>query len=91
MGLSFQKSEKKSMTSINFLRTLIIIATVLLLGLAIMNHMDFFYIKYIFILSGFSSLVSGLESLYLRERKGIYLVELSLAMIWFYAGFILWQ
>ena len=63
MGLFFIKRGNAKRTKANMiLHTMIAVAMVILLVMAVINGKDFFYIKLIFLLAGISSVVDGIES-----------------------------
>ncbi|MFC0275027.1 hypothetical protein ACFFIX_27410 [Metabacillus herbersteinensis] len=88
MGLFFQKrSYEKSAKPIIVIRTLMAISMGILLVMGIINGLDFFFLRLIFILAGVGSFMDGVESYFQRENKRVYLVDFGFAILWFIFSF----
>ena len=82
MGLFFQKgSNKKSAKPIIVIRNLMVITMGILLVLAIINGVDFFFLRLIFILAGLGSIINSVEGYFQRENKKVYLLDLGFAIL----------
>lgn len=92
MGLFFEKMERKKSTKpIFIIRILISIVTIFCLILAFANELDIFYFRFVFLLTGTESLISGLESYFRKENRKVYMRDLSFATVMFLFAFTLWN
>ncbi|MGM9955198.1 MAG: hypothetical protein ACI35J_04950 [Peribacillus sp.] len=84
MGIFFIKRGNAKRTKANMiLHTMIAVAMIILLVMAIINGKDFFYLKLIFLLAGISSIIDGMESYLQKEKRKVYLLDFGYALVWF--------
>lgn len=85
MGIFFIKRGNAKRTKANMIfNTMIAVAMVILLVMALINGKDLFYIKLIFLLAGISSTVDGIESYVQKEKRKVYLLDFGYALVWFF-------
>lgn len=90
MGLFFEKVPKLSSSKkVTVFRALIVVTMVILLILAITNDLDLFFIKWLFIAAGVSSIVDGIEGYLQKVDKRFYLINFGFAVLWLLLPFIL--
>lgn len=84
MGIFFEKVERKKNTKPVFIiKILLIIVMISCLVLAIVNELDIFYIKTVLIVSGAVFVMDGIESVFRKEDRKVYLGEFCFAAVMF--------
>ena len=80
MGIFFEKVERKKNTKPVFIvKILLIVVMITCLVLAIANGLDILYIKTVLIVAGAVFVMDGIESVFRKEDKKVYLFEFSFA------------
>lgn len=84
MRIFFEKTnKKKSSTPFIILKLLLIILMIVMLVMAILNDIDIFYVKLVFVLVGINSIVEGIESYLQKESKKTIGKEMGWAILFF--------
>lgn len=90
MGIFIRKTNKKK-SSVPFivLKLVLIVSMIVMLIMAILNDIDIFYLKLVFLLVGINSIVEGIESYLQKERQKIILIEMVLGSLFILFALIL--
>ena len=89
MGIFFEKTNKKSSAPFIILKLLLIILMITMLVIAILNGIDIFYVKLVFIFVGINSIVEGIESYLQKEKQKIIRREIVLGVLYILFAIIL--
>ncbi|MCM3758066.1 hypothetical protein M3197_11380 [Sporosarcina aquimarina] len=85
MNVFFQKVEHKSNSKIlTFIRVFMIIGMTFFLFMAIFNHLDLYYLMWVFLLAAVLSLVDIIVSLINKADKNVVVLEIGYAFIWIF-------
>ncbi|WP_277587151.1 hypothetical protein [Psychrobacillus antarcticus] len=84
MSIFFEKTnKKKSGAPFVTLKLLLIVLMIAMLVMAILNDIDIFYVKLVFVLVGINSIVEALKSYLQKESKKTTGKEIGLAILFF--------
>lgn len=84
MGIFFEKKNKKiSSTPFIILKILLIISMMTMLTLAILNDIDIFYLRIVFILLGINFAVEGMETYFQKKGQKWIGKEIGLGIMFF--------
>ncbi|MFF2755703.1 hypothetical protein ACFVR1_18575 [Psychrobacillus sp. NPDC058041] len=84
MGLFFEKvTRKKSAKPIIILRTIMLIAMITFLIMAIINGIEMLFLKYVFVIAGVFSIMDGIESYFHKQSRKVILTEMSVGLVYF--------
>ena len=89
MGIFFEKTNKKSSAPFIILKLLLIVSMITMLVMAILNGIDIFYVKLVFIFVGVNSIVEGIESYLQKEKQKIIRREIGLGVLYILFAIIL--
>ena len=89
MGIFFEKTNKKSSAPFIILKLLLIVLMITMLVIAILNGIDIFYVKLVFIFVGINSIVEGIESYLQKEKQKIIRREIVLGVLYILFAIIL--
>ncbi|WP_025783469.1 hypothetical protein [Sporosarcina sp. D27] len=85
MNAFFQKVENKSNSKIlKFIRVFMVIGMTFFLFMAIFNHLDLYYLMWVFLLVAVLSLIDIIVSLINKADKKVVLLEIGYALIWIF-------
>lgn len=63
---------------------------VLFIVLALINRLDYFFIRSVLVLAAILSIIDGIESYFQKEEKKIYFIEFGFAVLYFFILSITW-
>ena len=90
MSIFFEKmNKKKSSAPFIILKLLLIVLMIAMLVMAILNDIEIFYVKLVFVLVGINSIVEGIESYLQKESKKTIRKEMGLGVLFFLIAIIL--
>ncbi|QUG42779.1 hypothetical protein KD050_05795 [Psychrobacillus sp. INOP01] len=90
MSIFFEKTnKKKSSTPFIILKLLLLGLMITMLVMAILNGIDIFYVKLVFVFVGINSIVEGIESYLQKESKKIIRREIGLGILYILFAIIL--
>lgn len=90
MRIFFEKANKKSSsTPFIILKLFLLVLMVSMLVMSILNGLDIFYVKLVFILLGINSIIEGIESYLQKESKKTRRREIGLGILFFLIAIIL--
>lgn len=83
MGLFFEKvTRKKSAKPILILRAVMLIGMFTFLILAIINDINIYFLKYVFIIAGVFSIMDGIESYFHKQSRKVILTEMGVGLVY---------
>lgn len=90
MSIFFEKTnKKKSSAPFMILKLLLLVLMITMLVMSILNDVDIFYVKLVFILLGINSIIEGIESYLQKEGQRIIRREIGLGILFFLIAIIL--
>lgn len=90
MNIFFEKTnKKKSSTPFIILKLLLLGLMIAMLVMAIINGIDIFYVKLVFVFVGINSILEGIESYLQKESKKIIGREIVLGILYILFAIIL--
>ncbi|MEK4085288.1 hypothetical protein SAMN04487786_0371 [Paenisporosarcina quisquiliarum] len=90
MNIFFEKTnKKKSSTPFIILKLLLLGLMIAMLVMAIINGIDIFYVKLVFVFVGINSILEGIESYLQKESKKIIGREIVLGVLYILFAIIL--
>ncbi|MEK3980457.1 hypothetical protein MKY37_15620 [Psychrobacillus sp. FSL K6-2836] len=90
MSIFFENTnKKKSSTPFIILKLVLIVLMITMLIMAILNGIDIFYVKLVFVFVGINSFVEGIESYLQKASKKIIRREIGLGVLYILFAIIL--
>ncbi|WP_391203812.1 hypothetical protein [Psychrobacillus sp. L4] len=83
MELFFEKvTRKKSAKPIVILRAVMLIAMFTFLIMAIINDIEIYFLKYVFVIAGVFSIMDGIESYFHIQSRKVILTEMGVGVVY---------